>query len=229
MQKYAVIGLGNFGSHIVKSMKEYGSTITGIDIDHERLTLAKDYLSHAVTGDATDAAFLNSLALKDLDGVVVSVGARISIAILIIMTLREMGVKRILACAYSENDCLVLDRMGVTDVIFPERETAARLGKTLAMRNVLDYVPLAGEYVVMNIHPPRSFVGKNIRDLQIGARFQCQILGIKYLQGNDRWNPEAPEWENMKIAPTANDVIPEHSVLLFLGRKSDLQRIQQID
>ena len=94
---------------------------------------------------------------------------------------------------------------------------------------MLDYVPLAGEYVVMNIQPPRSFIGKNIRDLQIGARFKCQILGIKYLQGNENWNADSPEWENMKIAPTADDIIPERSVLLFLGRKSDLLRIQQQD
>jgi Trk K+ transport system NAD-binding subunit len=86
-----------------------------------------------------------------------------------------------------------------------------------------------GDYMVMNIHPPKSFIGNSIRDLQIGARFQCQILGIKYLEGNDKWKPESPDWENMKIAPTANDVIPGHSVLLFLGRKSDLLRIQQLD
>lgn len=87
----------------------------------------------------------------------------------------------------------------------------------------------AGDYVVMNIHPPKSFIGNSIRDLQIGARFQCQILGIRYLAGNDKWKPDAGEWENMKIAPTANDIITDHSVLLFLGRKSDLLRIQQLD
>lgn len=86
-----------------------------------------------------------------------------------------------------------------------------------------------GEYMVMSIHPPKSFVGNSIRDLQIGARFQCQILGITYLEGNEKWNPKSPEWENMKIAPTANDVIPDHSVLLFLGRKPDLLRIQELD
>ncbi len=97
------------------------------------------------------------------------------------------------------------------------------------MRNVLDYVPLTGEYVVMNIHAPKSFVGKSIRDLGIGARFQCQILGIKYGQGDKNWRPDAPEWENMKIAPTADEEIPPNSVLLFLGRKSDLKRIQELN
>jgi trk system potassium uptake protein len=86
-----------------------------------------------------------------------------------------------------------------------------------------------GEYMIMNILSPKSFIGKSIRDLQIGARFQCQILAVRYIKGNDKWSTGSPEWENMKIAPTANEIIPDHSVLLFLGRKSDLLRIQQLD
>ncbi len=86
-----------------------------------------------------------------------------------------------------------------------------------------------GDYMIMNIRPPKSFIGSSIRDLQIGARFQCQIMGIRYLKGSDTWNPDSQAWENMKIAPTANDIIPDHSELLFLGRKSDLLRIQQLD
>lgn len=228
MQKFAVIGMGSFGAHLAKSAKEYGSEVTGIDINRDRLLAAKDYLAHSIAGDATDPSFLQTLSLKELDGVIVNVGD-ISSMIIILLSLRELGIKRIIACAGSELEHRALERLGVSEIVYPERDMAIRLGKTLAMKNVLDYVPLAGEYVVMNIQPPASFIGKNIRDLQIGARFKCQILGIKYLQGNEQWNSDAPEWENMKIAPTADDVIPEHSVLLFLGRKSDLMNIQKLD
>jgi len=229
MQKYAVVGLGNFGYHIAKALKEYGSEVTGIDIDKDKLMKAKDYLDHSINGDATDRSFLQSISLKELDGVLVSVGGDMGANVLVSIALKDTGVKRVIACAYSENHCKILEHLGIHDIIFPQRDIAAKIGKTLSMKNVLDYIPLTGEYVVMNIHPPKSFIGNNIRDLQIGARFQCQILGIKYLKGYEHWNPDAPEWENMKIAPTANDIIPEHSVLVFLGRKSDLLRIQQID
>ena len=142
---------------------------------------------------------------------------------------KDMRIEKIIVCAYSENHYKIIEQIGVQEIIFPQRDIAAWLGKKLSMKNVLDYIPLAGEYVVMNVRPPKSFVGTSIRDLQIGARFQCQILGIKYLEGNESWNPDKPEWENMKIAPTANEVIPENSVLLFLGKRSDLKRIQEMD
>ncbi|HPC42440.1 MAG TPA: TrkA C-terminal domain-containing protein [Spirochaetota bacterium] len=85
-----------------------------------------------------------------------------------------------------------------------------------------------GDYMIMTIRPPKSFIGSSIRDLQIGARFQCQILCIRYLEGNDKWKAASPGWENMRIAPTANDIIPDNSELLFLGRKPDLLRIRKL-
>ncbi len=228
MQRFAVIGLGNYGIHVAKSLKEYGSDVTGIDMSQERLLLAREYLNHAVAGDAADSSFLQTLSLRELDGVLVCLSTDASASSLIVMTLKDLGVRRIIARAITENHCRVLEQLGVTDIVYPDRDSASHIGKALAMRNVLDYIPLTGEYVVMNIQPPASFIGKSIRDLQIGARFQCQILGIKFLQGNNKWNPEAPEWENMKIAPTADDVIPEHSALMFLGKKSNLLKIQQL-
>ena len=228
MQKFVVIGLGNFGLHAAKSLKEYGSEVTGVDISAERLRDAKEFIGTAVTGDAASRSVLEKLHLGECAGVVVGIGD-IAANILVTMALKDMGAGHITARASSDGHCRVLERLEIFNIVYPDRDAATRAGKTLSMRNVLDYVPLAGEYVVMNIHPPKSFIGKNIRDLQIGARFQCQILGIKYGQGDKNWKVDAPEWANMKIAPTASDIIPENSVLLFLGKKSDLHKIQELD
>jgi trk system potassium uptake protein TrkA len=229
MQKYAVIGLGNFGMHIAKSLAEYGSEVTGIDIDAVKLSLASGFLKKQIRGDVTDTDFLESLNLKEMDGVLISAGTDLGLNILVTLSLKKLGIEKIIVCAYSENHYKIIEQIGVKDIVFPQRDIAAWLGKKLSMKNVLDYIPLAGEYVVMNVRSPKSFVGVSIRDLQIGARFQCQILGIKYIEGNESWNPDKPEWENMKIAPTANEIIPADSVLLFLGKRSDLKKIQEMD
>ncbi len=228
MQRFLIIGLGNFGLHAAKSLREYGSEVTGLDLRRDRLDAARDYLTHALTGDAADRFLLEKLGVREFSGVIVSIG-EIDTSILVTMALKEMGVEHITVRAASEHHCRIMEQMGVFNIVFPDRDSAARAGKTLSLRNVLDYIPLTGDYVVMNIHPPKSFIGKNIRDLQIGARFRCQILGIKFGQGDKNWTPDAPEWDNMKIAPTADDIIPENSLLLFLGRRSDLKRIQELD
>ena len=228
MQKFLVIGLNVFGQHFAKSLNEYGSAVTGFDLRRERLDAAKAYLVQSVQGDATERHDLAALPLKEYSGIVVGMGDPAT-NMLAVMVLKELGAPHIIARASSEDHCKALERMGVFDIIYPDRDAATKSGKAHSMRNVLDYVPLTGEYVVMNIHPPKSFIGRSIRELGIGARFQCQILGIKFSQGDKNWRPDAPEWENMKIAPTADEVVPENSVLLFLGRRSDLQRIQDLD
>jgi trk system potassium uptake protein TrkA len=215
--------------HIAKSLAEYGSEVTGIDIDAVKLSLASGFLKKQIRGDVTDTDFLESLNLKEMDGVLISAGTDLGLNILVTLSLKKLGIEKIIVCAYSENHYKIIEQIGVKDIVFPQRDIAAWLGKKLSMKNVLDYIPLAGEYVVMNVRSPKSFVGVSIRDLQIGARFQCQILGIKYIEGNESWNPDKPEWENMKIAPTANEIIPADSVLLFLGKRSDLKKIQEMD
>jgi trk system potassium uptake protein TrkA len=228
MQKFLVIGLGVFGQHIAKSLSEYGSAVTGFDLNQERLDEAGGFLVRAVKGDAAERLEMANLPLQEYAGIVVGMGDAAT-NMLVVMLLKELGAPHIIARASSEEHCRALERIGVFDIVYPDRDAATRAGKTHSMRNVLDYIPLTGEYVVMNLHPPKSFIGRSIRDLAIGARFQCQILGIKFSQGDKNWKPDAPEWENMKIAPTADDVVPENSVLLFLGRRSDLKRIQELD
>ncbi len=228
MRKFFVIGLNVFGRHFAKGLKEYGTAVTGFDLREDRLEEAKEYLVQAVRGDATERQDLAGLPFMEYSGVVVGLGDPAT-NLLCVMVLKELGAPHIIARASSEDHCRALERMGIFDIVFPDRDAAAKSGKAHAMRNVLDYVPLTGEYVVMNILPPKSFIGRSIRELGIGARFRCQILGIKFSQGNKKWKPDAPEWENMEIAPTADDVVPEDSMLLFLGRRSDLKRIQELD
>lgn len=228
MQKYLVIGFGTFGMHIAKSFREYGSEVTGLDHDPGRLKGARDYINHSITGDAADRSVLEKLSVPEFDGIVVALGDTAT-NILVTTTVKDLGGRHITARASSENHCRILEKLDVFDIIFPDRDAATRAGKALSMKNVLDYIPLTKEYVVMNIHPPASFIGRTIRELSIGARFKCQILGIKYGQGDKNWVEDRPEWENMKIAPTADDVIPEKSLLMFLGRRADLRRIQEMD
>lgn len=228
MKKFIVIGLGNFGMSLAGTLEENGCEVLGIDIDRVLVQKAKDSISQAVIGDATNRSVLESLPIKDFDGAVVSIGQELAASILIALYLKEIGIKQIIVRAISEDHAKILKMQGVSDIVFPERDMAIRMGKLLSMKNVLDYLPLTGEYAIMDVTPPSSFIGKTIRSLQIGATFSCQILGIKYSQ------VDAPLMDSSqknngstKIAPLADDIIPPDSVLIVLGRQSDIERLQR--
>lgn len=225
MKKFAVIGLGNFGMNIAKSLVENNCEVLGIDIDRNTIEKAKDFLTYGITGNPANKAILNSLGINEYDAVILSIGQEMVSSILISLYLKEIGVKKIIARAISEDHEKILKQLGVDTVIFPEKDMAVRLGKAISMRNAVDYLPLSEEYAIVEITPPPSFIDKNIRELSIGARFRCQILGIKNIADEHitETNPQ-----HTIIAPNADEIIHDGNILIVLGKTTAIERMQRM-
>ena len=228
MQKYIIIGLGNFGMNLGITLEENGCEVLGLDMDRVQIQKAKDILTQTIIGDATNRNVLEALPIRDFDGAIVSIGQELAASILISLYLKELGIERIIVRAISEDHAKILRLQGVSDIIFPERDMAVRIGTLLSMKNVVDYLPLSKDYAIMDVTPPARWIGKSIRDLQIGAKYSCQILGIKYNQDTNTL-PDSTRMDtgNTKIAPSAGDIIPSGSLLIVLGRQRDIDRLQR--
>ncbi len=224
MKKFAVIGLGNFGMNIARSLVENNCEVLGIDIDKNTVDKAKDFLTYAITGNPANKAILDSLGLNEYDAVILSIGQEMVSSILISLYLKETKVKKIIARAISEDHEKILKQLGVDTVIFPEKEMAIRIGKAISMRNAVDYLPLSEEYAIVEVAPPESFIGKSLRELNIGARFRCQILGIKSI-ADDLVTEDKPQ--TTVIAPSADEVIQEGNILIVLGKTAAIERMEK--
>ncbi|HOK01136.1 MAG TPA: TrkA family potassium uptake protein [Spirochaetota bacterium] len=224
MKKFAVIGLGNFGMNIARSLVENNCEVLGIDIDKNTVDKAKDFLTYAITGNPANKAILDSLGLNEYDAVILSIGQEMVSSILISLYLKEAKVKKIIARAISEDHEKILKQLGVDTVIFPEKEMAIRIGKAISMRNAVDYLPLSEEYAIVEVAPPESFIGKSLRELNIGARFRCQILGIKSI-ADDLVTEDKPQ--TTVIAPSADEVIQEGNILIVLGKTAAIERMEK--
>jgi trk system potassium uptake protein TrkA len=167
--------------------------------------------------DATDTESLNALGMESMDGVIVSTGTKISTSILICLHLQEMGVKRILAKALDEDHEKILRRVGATEIIHPERDMAVRVSRGLSRPNVLDFVPLSEDYDLVQVGPPREFVGKSLRDLNLRAKYNVHIIAIKEL---------VPD--NFLLVPPASFVIKDSDVLMMLGKSADIKKIKAL-
>jgi trk system potassium uptake protein len=144
-RSFAVIGLGRFGSAMATTLAESGHDVIGVDGSEDRVRGLADLLSLAVQLDATDEKALLSAGIKDVDVAVVSIGENIESSLLVVTLLREIGIKHIVAKAVTPLHGRILEKLGVTRVVFPERETAIRLAHSLVMPNVLDYIELSSE------------------------------------------------------------------------------------
>jgi trk system potassium uptake protein TrkA len=215
MKRFAVIGLGNFGFHAAKALFEDGHEVIAIDTDRTRVQAIDPHATQAVVLDATDKEALKSLAFENMDGVIVSTGTKISSSVLICLYLQEIGVKRILAKALDDDHGKILKRVGATEIIHPERDMALRVSRSLSRPNVLDFVPLADEFDLVQIGPPSDNIGKSLKDLNLRAKYNVHIIAIKQL---------VPE--NFILVPPASFIIKDSDVLLMLGKSEDIRRIK---
>lgn len=217
MKRFAVIGLGNFGFHVAKALYEDGNEVIAIDVEKNRVQAIDRHSTEAVVLDATDKEALKSLGLEQMDGVVVSTGTKISISVLICLYLQEIGCKKILAKALDDDHAKILKRVGATEIIHPERDMAFRISRGLSRPNILDFIPLADEFDLVQVGPPIDFVGKSLKDLNLRALYNVHIIAIKEL---------APE--NFILVPPANFVIKDSDVLIMLGKSEDIRRIKAL-
>lgn len=214
MRSFAIIGLSTFGFYLSKYLTDRGFDVLAIDSNESRIDKVKEFVAKAAILDATDKNALESLGITDFDVVIVSLGDRIDASILVTLYLKELGVKEIIAKASTEDHGKILDRIGATTVVFPERDVAFRLSRSLENINVLDAVPLSPGVSILEFGPLNSFLGKTLKELDLRNRYGIQIVVIKEL---------VPE--NLVIVPRPDHKIKDSDILVGIGRDKDFEKL----
>ncbi|MBM4044153.1 MAG: TrkA family potassium uptake protein [Planctomycetes bacterium] len=217
MPSFAVIGMSSFGYFIAKALSQKGFDVIAIDDDEAKIDRVKPFVRKAIIADATDKEALQNMGLHDVDTVVVSLGEQMEASILATLHLKELGVKNIVVKAQSEDHGKVLDKIGATTVTFPEKDIAERLALTLSSENVLDHIPLAPGYSILELAPPASFNGQTLGELDLRKQYFVQVIAIRSI---------VPE--EVIMVPPATYRIKDSDVLIVLGREEDLQRVRNL-
>jgi trk system potassium uptake protein TrkA len=217
MKRFAVIGLGNFGFHVAQALFEDGNEVIAIDVDKTRVQAIDAHATEAIVMNGIDREMMKALGMDQLDGVVVSTGANISTSVLICLHLQEFKVKRIIAKAIDDDHAKVLKKVGATEIIHPERDMALRVARNLSRPNIIDFIPLADDFDLAQIDPPREFIGKSLKDLNLRAKYNVHIIAIKEL---------VPE--NFILVPPANFIIKDSDILIALGKSEDIKGIKAL-
>jgi trk system potassium uptake protein TrkA len=216
MQKkqFAIIGMGRFGSSVARTLYDLNFEVLAIDSDEHRTQEVISMVTHAVQADSTDEEALRALGVRNFDVVVVAIGQDIQASILTTLILKDMGVKMLVAKAQNELHGKVLAKIGADKVIYPERDMGHRVAHNLISPNILDHIELSDDYSIVDLQVGPALIGKNLRQLDIRNKFQCNVMGIKSNNGK------------MNIAPHAEDLIKEDDILVVVGRNEDLHKFE---
>ncbi len=212
-QQYIVFGLNRFGASVARTLAAAGIDVVAVDHDAERVAQVADEVSYAVQADVADEEAMDGLGLEHMDGAVIAVADNMEASIVIAMKCKECKIPEIVATGKNEVHGKVLEKLGVTRVVFPEREMGVRVGKYLTARDFSDWINLSNDYSMVEMDIPVAWVGKTLRELDLRNKFGMNIAGIRIDNHMElQFSPDEKLRRNMKM--------------YVIGKDKDLQRFR---
>jgi trk system potassium uptake protein TrkA len=160
---------------------------------------------------------LEALGVDDMDVVVVSLGHQLEASVMTVLYLHELGVKRIVAKALSEDHAKVLEAVGATEVIYPEKDMAIRTALRLSSPDVIEYLPLVSGITIQEIAPPVRFIGKTLKELDLTNKYGLQVIAIKEVIS-----------DRITFIPKADFVIKDSDILVIIGEEKKLSKLNPL-
>jgi trk system potassium uptake protein TrkA len=226
--KFAVIGLGHFGYAVARNLARKGAEVLAIDRDIERVEMVKDDVAYAVALDATDARALAAQNVTDMDAVLVAIGENIEGLLLTTVQLLELGVKRIIARAMSDQQRLILDKLGVKEVLSPEDEVGKLVAEMLLNPNMKAFLPLPDNYSISEIGAPRRVINKTIEQVRFTESYDLDLIAIK--RRYEEFTAGKRSFvEHLITRSDLNTTIEASDILIVLGKVENVERFVELN
>jgi trk system potassium uptake protein TrkA len=217
MKRYIVIGLGNFGSGVAEALHASGNEVIALDLDEAAVERVASFVSRAAVADGRDPRTLERLGAGAADAAVISTGDDITASVLTTLTLRDVGVRDIYVKVISREHARVMEKLGVSETVFPERESALRLGRRITNRSVLNYVQLGADFGIQEMAVPDRWVGRSLRELELPRHHRVSVIAVHDVLT-----------DIMAPIPDPDAPLKESDTLLIAGREEHLVRVAQI-
>lgn len=227
MRQFAVIGLGRFGASVAKTLSEKKHQVLAIDADENLVQEFSDMVTQAVCLDATDQKALRTVGIANVDVAVCAIGNDLKASILVTLNLKEIGIKEIVCKAQDEKQKLLLEKIGATRVVLPEREMGVRVANSLMTSKVIEHIELSEDSSIAELLPPKDFLGKSLREIDVRAQYGLNVIGIKKKVKSVSKDGKVCESEKINISPKAADVIGENDILVVLGGTVEIDKFKK--
>ena len=178
MKRFIIVGLGNFGASVAETLHAIGHDVAALDRNADRVDQMGRLVSRAATGDGTDVRTLRRMGAEDADAAIISTGDDITASAMTALVLRDLGVEEIYVKVVSHDHARLIEKIGVTETIFPERESGMRLGKRISSRSLLNYVQLGADFSLQEMAVPSDWVGRSLRELQLPRRHGISVVAV---------------------------------------------------
>jgi trk system potassium uptake protein TrkA len=226
--RFVVIGLGNFGVALSRSLAGMGHEVIGVDSNIHKVEQIKDAITTAIVMDSRDAAAVSSLPVTSADAVFVAIGEDFGSSVNTIAILKQMGVKRLIARAIDTVHSTILEAIGVSEILRPEQDFAEMYAARFELSGVEGSFLIGDNRMIMEIKAPSVLVGQRIEIIGFEKNFKLPLLAIKYfvthrsLLGTVEKKPQIyDQWEQDRI-------VEKDDILVLYGQISDFHHFKNL-
>ncbi len=228
MKRFAVIGLGRFGRKLAIALAMSGAEVIAIDKNRDEVEMIRDQVSLAVRLDGTDEEALKAQGLDKVDVAIIGIGQGtgrgFESAVLTVVNLKQLGIKQIYTRAEDLIAGQVFSKVGATEVIYPEIESAQRWAYKLIAPHIGEKIDFAPGYSLARVKSPPSFDGKTLMDLQLRQKYNINLVAIKRKEKDLKKKNSKDAIINV---PMPNTIIYEGDILMVAGSDADLAKLPQ--
>jgi trk system potassium uptake protein TrkA len=173
-----ILGLGRFGSAVARTLVQLGDEVLAVDRDPELVQAHAGDLTHVVEADTTSEAALRQLGAGDFDRAIVAIGSHVEASILTTSILVELGVRTIWAKAITQSHGRILQRVGATRVIYPEKDMGERVAH-LFSGTLHNYIEFDDGFALVETDPPAAYIGKTLGEAAIRSKHGVTVVCVK--------------------------------------------------
>ena len=218
-KRFIIIGLGIFGEGIAEALYQQGNEVIALDVNEEKINRISPRVTQAIVGDGRSVDILDKAGGRDADAAVVSTGEDISASILAVMALRDIGTPEIYVKVISNDHARILRKIGVTETVFPERESSQNLAQRLVHGEaLLNYIHLSGDFSIQEMAVPNAWKGKSLRELQLRMKHNVSVIAVRDVLT-----------DQLVAVPDPDAPLKDSDTLLVAGNGANLARIARID
>ncbi|MDR3214831.1 MAG: TrkA family potassium uptake protein [Bacilli bacterium] len=213
-----VIGLGRFGSAIVRKLLDLKQRVTVVDVNEHQVNRFASIVEYAKVCDTREEAVLRQLGVNNYDHVVIAIGSSIEASIITTLLLKDMGVNNITVKAKNDQHQAALQKLGIpsNNIIMPEREMGEKTAQTIAIPIVADYVNLLGnKFSIIELFPRKTVLsGHSLAEINIKSKYNVNICAIR--RGDEL------------IIPNGETIITEQDSLIVIGEGKYLEKFERL-
>jgi trk system potassium uptake protein len=225
MLRFAVIGLGRFGSRLARNLAAEGAEVIAIDRDRRIVEELRDQVTLAIALDATDEQALRIQGVDQVDCAIVGIGHNFEANALATVLLKSLRIERVISRAGNDMQARILSRIGADAVVKPEDEAADRWSHRLLAPFMIDHVELGEGYALVQIGAPGEWQNKTLSELDLRKRYNVTVVAIKRrIESSTESGAEGIE-ERVVDLPMPASRLGEDDVLILAGFDSDLERL----